>query len=235
MVKVKWYVFSAEFNDDGTWFLCAMGRSEDTKKGPAFIRDCCVVKFPGLSISVFEKHGPSYPFDPVTKKVVVGSQPGYHFFRRNSGIYYINMDAYEIGKYDTGGNCLKKIRVRVDKVKVPDSKRLEWLKAQTSSRMLNRSVLTDTVQPASWMVPLGKGLVVVRRYSYDTDCEGMVEGDYFSYDLEMTGKVKIPCFWFIFTLRRDFHAKSFNYKDGYLYLIRETEDDFRLEKWLVKE
>jgi hypothetical protein len=235
MVTVKRYIFSAEFNDDGTWFLCSMGRSEDTKKGWAFTRDCCLVTFPGLSINVFEKHGPYYPIDSATKKLVVGSQAGYHFFRRNGSIYYINMDTYEIGKYDTKGNCLKKIRVQVDKVKVPDSKRLEWLKTQSGSLRLNRKVLTDTVQPASWMVPLGKGLVVVRRYSYDTDCEGMVEGDYFSYDLEMMGKVKIPCFWFIFKLRNDFHAKSFKYRDGYLYLLRETEDDFRLEKWLVKE
>jgi len=123
----------------------------------------------------------------------------------------------------------------VDKVKVPDSRRLEWLKSQSGSLRLNRKVLSDTVQPASWMVPLGKGLVVVRRYSYDTGCEGMVKADYFSYDLEMMGKVKIPCFWFIFQLRDDFHAKSFKYRDGYLYLIKETEDDFRLEKWLVKE
>jgi hypothetical protein len=191
--------------------------------------------FPGLSIRVFEKYGPYYYLDLTTKKLVVGSRPGYYFFRKNGSIYYINMAAYEIGKYDLEGNCLKRIKVLVDEVKVPDSKRLEWLKAQSGSRMLNRSVLTDTVQPASWMVPLGKGLVVVRRYSYDTDCEGMVEGDYSSYELEMKGKVKIPCFWFIFKLRRDFHAKSFNYKDGYLYLIKETEHDFRLEKWLVKE
>lgn len=235
MVKVKWYIYSAEFNDDGRWFLCSIARSGDTKKGPPVIRDCCVVTFPGLSVRVFERYGPYYPFDLTTKKLEVGSRPGYHFFWRNGSIYYINMDAYEIGKYDTKGICLKKIRVQVDKVKVPDSKRLEWLKAQSGSRMLNRSVLTDTIQPTSWMVPVGKGLVVVRRYSYDTDCEGMVEGDYFSYDLEMMGKVKIPCFWFIFQLRRDFHAKSFKYKDGYLYLIKETEDDFRLEKWLVKE
>jgi hypothetical protein len=40
MVKVKWYIFSAEFNDNGTWFLCATSRSEDTENSPAFIRDC---------------------------------------------------------------------------------------------------------------------------------------------------------------------------------------------------
>jgi hypothetical protein len=235
MVKVKWYIYSAEFNDDGRWFLCSIARRGETKKGPAVIRDCCVVTFPGLSITVFERYGPYYPFNPVTKKIVVGSQAGYHFFRRSGSIYYINMDTYEIGKYDTGGDCLKKIRVQVDKVKVLDPKRLEWIKAQSGSWRLDRKVLAETVQPASWMVPLGKGFAVVRRYSYDTDCQGMVEGDYFSYDLEMMGKVKIPCFWFIFQLRRDFHAKSFKYKDGYLYLIRETEDDFKLEKWLVKE
>jgi hypothetical protein len=79
MVTVKWYIFSAEFNDDGTWFLCAMGRSEDTKKGWAFTRDCCLVTFPGLSIKVFEKHGPYYPIDLTTKKLVVGRPGGLSF------------------------------------------------------------------------------------------------------------------------------------------------------------
>jgi hypothetical protein len=83
------------------------------------------------------------------------------------------------------------------------------------------------------MVPLGKGFVVVRRYSYATDCQGMVEGDYFSYELEMKGKVKIPCFMLIFKLTNP--PQTYKYHNGYLYLINESQDEYRLEKWLVKE
>jgi hypothetical protein len=233
-VKENRSLYLSEFNDDGTWFLCATTSVEFNKRGRKKIVYYCLVTFPGFSIKVFEKFGPYYPFDPVKQKVVYGRMPGAQFFRRNSSIYYINMNDYEMGMYDTEGNCLKRIKVLVDKVKVPGSKRVEWLIAQTGSRRnLDSKTFTDTVQPASWMVPLGKGFVVVRRYSYATDCQGMVEGDYFSYELEMKGKVKIPCFLLIFKLSNP--PQSYKYNNGYLYLINESQDEYRLEKWLVKE
>jgi hypothetical protein len=227
-------LYLTEFNDDGTWFLCAIPIYINTQRGMRRFVDYCVGTFPDFSIKVFETYGPYYPFDPSKQKVVYGRSPGAQFFRRNSSIYYINMNEYKMGIYDTGGNCLKKIRVLVDRVKVPESKRVEWLIAQSGSRRkLDKKTFTDTIQPASWMVPLGKGFVVVRRYTYAADCEGKVEGDYFSYELEMKGKVKIPCFLLIFKLGNP--PQSYKYKNGYLYLIKESRDDYRLEKWLVQE
>jgi len=73
MITVKWYIFSAEFNDDGTWFLCAMAEAKIPKKAGLSPKLLCG-HVPGLSINVFEKHGPYYPIDSATKKLVVGGQ-----------------------------------------------------------------------------------------------------------------------------------------------------------------
>jgi hypothetical protein len=236
MHTIKWSIYAAEFSEDGTWFLCSLSRSKWTDKGYIRLKDISLFTYPGLTKMLLEEHGPYNAMDPATKKVVIGKTAGYHFFHRDDTIYFIDMGTYRIAKYDIKGQLLKHIRVEVEEKKVPPSKKREWLIAQHgNSRNLHRFDMTDVIQPASWMVPLGKGFIVVRRNSYETDCEGMVEGDYFSYDLEMKGKVRVPCFWFIFQLRGDFHSKSFKYIDGYLYLLADKEDDFKLEKWKITE
>jgi hypothetical protein len=236
MHTIKWHIFSTEFSEDGAWFLCSQTRSKWTVKGYIQLKDISIFTYPGLKKTLLEEHGPYNQTEPGTKKWLIGSTAGYHFFHRDDTVYFIDMAGYRIAKYDIKGQLQKHIRVEVEEKKVPPSKKREWMIAQHgNSRNLDRIGMVDVIQPASWMVPLGKGFVVVRRNSYETDCEGLVEGDYFNYDLEMKGKVRIPCFWFIFQLRRDFHSKSFKYIDGYLYLLADKEDDFRLEKWKITE
>lgn len=190
-----------------------------------------IVKFPGLNKKEFQTIGPISVFDK-SKKWQYGSIPEFYFFYKNEKIYFINMADYQISLFNIDGQMQKNVRVDVEKEKVPEDMKKTWLKEQGGSERFD---LIDTVQPASWMIPLGKGFIVLRRPGYGTDCTGMAEGDYFDYQINLIGKTKFPCFYWIYKLRRGYFPRVYEYNNGYLYLITEGEEEYYVEKWKVME
>lgn len=53
---------------------------------------------------------------------------GIDFFYRKEHIYILNMNAYRINLMDISGKILKRIRLDVEKQKVPKEKKKLWLK-----------------------------------------------------------------------------------------------------------
>jgi hypothetical protein len=145
-------------------------------------------------------------------------------------------------RFHLDGSLIHSVRVDVEKVPVLDSKREQWIKEHYGEyqRPSVKFVFTDYVLPTSWMVPLGKGFAVIRRYGYSRQCNGMVEADYFNYNLEMLGKIKIPCFNRIFDLTLYVIPRTAAYRNGYLYLVskqidKDDDDLYIVEKWQVQE
>jgi hypothetical protein len=234
MKKQKNPLYAADFFGDGEGFLGLIHSGDYSKLERKW--DFCKFTFPGLKKKVLHVHGPYTSVDFERKKGIIGRTACFHFFHNKYGIYFLDMATYELSKYSIDGKILKRVKVEVPEIRVPASKKAVWLKDQVGRfQELRKFDLADTVQPASWMVPLEKGFVVVRRNRYSIECTGTVEGDYFNYDLALKGKVKIPCFFLIFKLRRAFFANTIFFRNNYLYLVKESGDEFMLEKWLVKE
>lgn len=195
-----------------------------------------IVKFPGLEMKQFHTLGPIMPWSSSTntKKLIIGRVPEFHYFYKDEKIYFINMDEYQLRLFDMEGKLLKKVRVNIDKKRVPEDEKLSWLKDQ-APRLLDKTILTDYIQPGCWMVPLGKGFAVIKRKGYGIECNGLAEADYFDYQLNLVGKVEIPCFLKIFKLKKGYFIWTYQYDEGYLYLVNEVDETFYLEKWKVIE
>ncbi len=160
----------------------------------------------------------------------------FSYFFKNKEIFLLRSDRYQLLKFDISGKKLKDIIVDVVKETTDRSRLDEFLKDQSWYKSRNQFTLSDTVNPAAIVIPLNKGFVVVRRKNqYSTYCEGTNEGDYFSYQLEYLGKVNVPCFYQILDLLPIVNVINLGYADGYLYLLKEIDEEFSIEKWEVKE
>jgi len=234
-VKTPIAYLSPIFTKDGKHFI-GTEYLFDEKKRQLFHID--IISFPELKKRRIHSFGPASLWNE--KRIMIrGNCPAFDYFYRNEKIYLINMKTYQIMIFDLSGQMLKRVKVDVAPIPVPKEKEEAWLKDQQHPSLLKTSKLADYVQPAAWMVPLGKGFVVIRRNSYNSSCIGLVDGDYFNYDLQLLGKVKFPCFFGIYKLREGFIMMVHKYDGGYVYLLdqdlHETDEEIRLEKWKVVE
>lgn len=233
-IKTPGAFLSPEFIMDGQQLIVT--RADEVKKGVVAFH-INLISFPDFKTKKLITLGPINRFDK-NNKLVIGAIPQFYYFHRNGKIYFINMETYRIVMFDLSGKPLKRVRLEVENISVPPDLRMKWLTEQLGPRIVNRLSLVDSVQPASWMIPLSKGFVVIRRNSYSTTCEGLVDADYFDYDLHLLGKVKFPCFYPIYQLTIML-PRSFAYANGYVYLItqdlKETDEDINLEKWKLVE
>jgi len=234
-VKTPFSYKNTIFTPDGKYFIATQFMFYEARR---ILNHISIFSFPELEKNRIHTMGPCRMRDE-KDMVLRGECPEFYYFLKNEKIYLINMKTYQIMTFDLSGKILKRVRVQVEKIPVPTEKRKVWLKGQTHPRLIDRSKFADFVQPASWMIPLGKGFVVIRRTGYGTSCEGLVDGDYFNYDLQLLGKVKFPCFHFIYTLLDGYFHRVFAYDNGYVYLLtqdlQETDEDINLEKWRVIE
>ena len=223
---------STAFSKDGNYFF-----GFDIKEVPEgythyFVRST----FPGLKKKRIFCVGTFWIWNE-HKKYILGSHPLVSFFLKKERIYFLNPSEYMIVLFDMNGNKLKQVRLNVSKRKVPKEKKKEWLFEQLGNYGVKKCDLANEIQPASWAIPLEKGFVVIRRNDYSTVCRGMVEADYFDYELNLMGKTGVPCFYRIFQIKSSLMPDTYHYQDGYLYLIYENEEaeEFYLEKWKVEE
>ncbi|GEM_PF-4164722 len=128
------------------------------------------------------------------------------------------------------------VKAKFKKIPTASAEEREWV---SNLSWGNKKVgLPDYVYPASRFVPLEKGFIVVRRKKYTWNCEKFSEGDYFTWDLKPLGKVMLPCFSLIYFSQSGFlHYVKKYFRNGYLFLIREDENEEKiyLERWDVDE
>ena len=133
------------------------------------------------------------------------------------------------------GRILKRIRLNIDIKKTPKDKIKIWLNERFSKSQIKRFTFSDYIQPVSKVIPLEKGFVALRRNGYGTECLEPVYGEYFDYDLNLIGKVQFPCFDRINANIRGLSRITIKYISGYLYLLKEANEEYILEKWKVIE
>lgn len=214
------------FFRDGT-----MGLS--VKRGKQYV-DILLTAFPGLKSKTLTRIGL-----PKNKNRVLGIAPGYDFIYNhdNERIYILEMANYRIMAFDMEGRLQKQIRVDTEIPRIEPEDQKKYVKEYLGQWGLRQGVkFHKIVQPASLVVPLEKGLVVIRRKDWRTVEEGFCEGDYFDYNLDLLGKVKIPPFFQCYFVEgMKISPPSKGYFNGYLYVIVESEQGFQLKKWKVQE
>jgi hypothetical protein len=234
LIKTDAAFVDVAISPDGRHLAFKKGRPVDPIK-EGYIDDFYIVSIPDLKSKKIHTIGPYFSLilkTPNPPKLILGKAPGFHYFFKDQTLYFLDMATYEITTYDLKGNILKKVKVDVKEIKVPPEKKSEWLSHHTAQlSRKDQILLADRVQPASWMIPLEKGFAVVRRDTYSTECPDLHEGDYFDYDLKLIGKIRVPCFRQILRLKKSFFPYCIAYDNGYVYLIKEFEEDFGLEKW----
>ncbi len=170
-------------------------------------------------------------------KLVLDNTSNFSYFQKDQEIYFLIMKDYRILLINMEGAILRDVLVKVEPVKTQKDKMKENLLDQgyKPSRSF-QFIFSDTVASTSWMIPLEKGFIVVRRNNYSSACSGMAEGDYFSYNIEYLGKVKIPCYYWMYRISQYMLLcmRCCTFYNGYLYLVNEVDEKILLEKWEVK-
>lgn len=239
-VKVGFALNSPIFSKDGKYFIFVTWQSG--RYGPNSSFSVYISTFPGLKKKLLH---PFPEFDCILedKKEFIVDIGAIHYFLKNDKIYLLDKDNYVITIRDTIGQIEKQVRIDVEKIPT-GSMEDNWLKEQMGinkhlSRIRLRLRLSDYVQPCAWMIPLEKGFVVIRKKGYSVSCRGLVDADYFDYNLNMLGKVKFPCFNEIFRIRLQIFLQYADVGGKDLYLLNsiETGNDevIALEKWHISE
>jgi len=193
-----------------------------------------IVSFPKIRAKELYQTEPYYPRDE-KRRFLLGEYTEFFYFYKNKDIYLLLMKKYQILKYDLSGKKIDDLTLKVRDIVTPKDKEKQFLEEQGFRNRSNSFGFSKTVTPTSVIVPLNKGFIVIRREDYSTECNGLVDGDYFSYQLTFVGKVKVPCFFDIYKITGGMPTISNKYDNNYLYLVNEVEEDCFLEKWEVKE
>lgn len=236
LVKVDFPFQSPIMSEDFKYFIYSRG---NYARASVIDNTVCLSKYPGFDTTEIHSFP---PVDGLTsKKEIILGIGAFHYFLKDHFIYLLDKDNYILTKRETNGKIAKQVKVDYTPIAVPNSMKEEWLNEHINKQLKSRfkRVLPDYVQPCAWIIPLQKGFVVVRKNGYGTSCSGLVDADYFDFDLNMLGKVKFPCFNEVFALRRHIFLNSCLFKNGSLYLLvkieKEEGDEIKLEKWSITE
>ena len=240
-VKTEFALNSPIFSKDGKFFIFVTW--EAGRYGPTSSFSVYLVTFPGLKKRLLH---PFPEFDCILegKREFVLDNGAIHYFLKNDKIYLLDKAKYVITIRNNLGDIEKQVRINVERIPTPKNMEDKWLKEHMGINKHLAGIrlklrLSNYVQPSAWMIPLEKGFVVIRQKGYSPSCRGLVDADYFDFDLNMLGKVKFPCFNEIFHLRRHIFLLYADVSDGFLYLVNnvEREDDevIALEKWKISE
>jgi len=204
-------------------------------KGRQMVLEILLVSYPGLKKTRLYRYGPYERARDKNKRHILGNQSSFHYFGRGEFVYLLDKKEYTIGKYDLKGKLAKSIKVNFKKIDISGQNQKKWLIDLVGKRIANRFVLYHKLLPTSKIIPLGKGFVVIRRKDYNQDCTGMVEADYFNFDLNLKGKVVFPCFMRFNRVSTGYNWPNTGYVANHLYLTVEKGEETYLEKWLVTE
>jgi hypothetical protein len=239
-VKTTFSTMSPIFSENGKYFIFVTGNNG--KYGPVSSFSVYLSGFPGLKRKLIHQF-PEVDYFIEEKRELIYGIRGIHYFLKDDRIYLLDKDNYHLIIRDSNGKMVKQVQMDYEKIRTTDKMKEMWLKDPVlKSRDLMRKFkvkLAEYVQPCAFMVPLEKGFVVTRKKDYNTSCQGLVEGDYFDYNLNLLGKVEFPCFSEIFWLRTYIFLNACVFDRGFLYLVnrveRENDEVISLEKWKISE
>jgi len=189
-----------------------------------------------------------YKFDEIISKnrldtknrIILGENSFIDYFFKNNYLYTLDMTRYILTKTEINTRTAIKKRVNFKPIKlnvnVSEKERIRIIKMLRGRRAIpDRYILSKNIVPTSWMIPLDKGFAVIRRHNFEQDKDGEVEADYFDYDLNMIGKIKVPYFFRYNSFRSPGLGYYQYYTSNYLFTIEDTDEIWKLQKWYVDE
>jgi len=174
----------------------------------------------------------------INNRNILGEDPFVDYFFKNNYLYTLNMGRYILTKTEINTGKAKKKRVNFKPIKfnvnVSEKERIiKMLRGRRANP--NEYILSENLVPTSWMIPLGKGFAIIRRHNFEQDKDGEIEADYFDYDLNMIGKIKMPYFFRYNSFRFPGFGYYQFYTSNYLFTIEDTDENWMLKKWYVDE
>jgi hypothetical protein len=174
----------------------------------------------------------------INNRLILGEEPFVDYFFENNYLYTLDMGRYILTKTEINTGKSKKKRVNFKPIKfninVSEKERIiKMLRGRRANP--NEYILSENLVPTSWMIPLGKGFAIIRRHNFEQDNVGEIEADYFDYDLNMIGKIKMPYFFRYNSFRSPGFGYYQSYTSNYLFTIEDTDENWKLKKWYVDE
>lgn len=160
----------------------------------------------------------------------------------NDNIYILKTDEYLIIKMDLEGNILKETKViNLEDKSFSEAERKEWIKASVHNK-LNNAIFPEKLWVSCWIIRLKDGIAVGRRNDYNPNNDEWIEADYFDFELNFLGKIKIPPGlpeWNGPASGQRVAEGSIYFNNDRLYVIeyRETENDeeYYLTRWRIED
>ena len=214
-------------------------KSERHKEWTRFTDHYYLADFPGLKMTEYNSFGPftEYHEEKDGPKFYLSENQYFHYFIHKATIYFLDASRYEIMTFDLDGNLQKRIKAKFQPLPMPEDEKIikEWVSDQNGGNSRNLIELGDKIVPTSYMIKMRHGFIVIRRTGWSIGCAGTVRSDYFDYNLNFKGKVSVPCSYRIFFRRNVFFPYSYQYYDGYYYVVQQRGDGFILQKYKVLE
>jgi hypothetical protein len=170
-------------------------------------------------------------------KSLLGGNTEYAWFFYDNYIYIAIFGEYRILKIDLSGNIINNLYVNVNKLKTDNSSYDSFFNENGfPNTAKNMFYFPEHIDPVAKIIPLSKGFIAIRRINqFHVTCNNVIEGDYFNYQLEYQGKVKIPCMENLLRLWPIHNGIFFGYSNGFLFLIDEKDEFNTISKWEVIE
>jgi len=165
----------------------------------------------------------------------------FHCSLINDNIYILKTDEYLIIKMDLEGNILKETKViNFEDKSFSAAERKEWIKASMHNKITN-GIFPEKLWGSCWIIQLKDGIAVGRRNDYNPNNDQWIEADYFDFELNFLGKIKIPPGlpeWNGPASGQRVAEGSIYFNNDRLYVIeyRETESDeeYYLTRWRIE-
>jgi hypothetical protein len=163
-----------------------------------------------------------------------------HFKIIDDHVYILKKEEYGIIKMDIEGKVLKEIQVTgLGSRQFSSRDRGDWIEAV--GLKLNRAEFTlpENLWHANGILELAGGIAVIRITDYNPAGREMIDADYFDYDLNSLGKIKLP--WFpMYNYPGQLTSDLFFFSKGnILYFIdtRETgsDEEYWLTRWRIEK
>lgn len=158
-----------------------------------------------------------------------------HFRMINDHVYILKKKEYGILKMDINGSVIKEIRVTgLKKNRFTKRERGDWIEAVGLKYNREEFTLPEELWHANGILEIAGGIAVIRIDDYKPVKKEWIDADYFDYDLNFLGKIKLP--WFPrWNYPGQIGSDLFFFSRGnvlYSIDLRETKTDE--EYWLIR-
>ncbi len=228
----SWIPHGVNYSQQRKAFLVCLARLIPSKTSFAWEYSLCLNQIAGTKLKsnvLFKTTGPNR-YQP--RKQDMFAHP-FHFGLIDNSVFILDVASYRLLKMDLDGKIIMNVKVtNIPKKDFSTQQRGEWIEQMGMNK--KNFTFPPALWPACWVMELGKGIAVGRRYDYSQEKRRYIEADYFDKELNFLGKINVP--WFPqWNVPGQFNSDVFFQNIGrnvFIIEYRETETDE--EYWLTR-